>query len=134
MAGLSLATQRAAIAAALGTITTLRVHAYLEPNPPMPCAMVTPPDEGDLEATFDGSGVFAWSVLLLWASRDDWRRAQESLDGYLAPTGASSLLAALNANDTLAGRIGPVTYTEYGPGEYAGKPVFGCRINFAVLT
>ncbi len=128
----NMAAQRAALAAALGTITGLRVKAYLAPNVDGLTAMVGAPTAGDLEEAFGGEGSHDWEIWLLYAGLE-WERAQAAIDPYLAPSGASSIVAALNASADLDGSIGPIRYREYGPVEWAGKNYFGVKILVNVL-
>lgn len=130
----SLATTRAALATALGTITGLRVSAYLAPSVQGLTAMVGAPTSGDLEESFGdpSQGSHDWEIWLLYPGAE-WVKAQTAIDPYLTQSGASSISAALNANATLAGKLGPIRYRDYGPVEWAGAAYFGVSILVTVL-
>lgn len=97
------------IRAALATITTLRAYAE-EPDEvqvgqgkavAFPLLREIAYDEA-----FDGGAVYTWDVVVLAAPESAGRvRGQRAVDPYVAPTGASSVVAALYADSTLGGVV-----------------------------
>lgn len=93
---------RSGLATRLGTISGLRTSATVPESPDPPVAIVIP---GSI--TFDttfvrGMDEYEFTVLLL-VGRVDSRTAQNSMDGYCNPSGATSIKAAIEGDKTLGG-------------------------------
>lgn len=96
---------RDGLATRLAAISGLRVYDTVPDSVAVPAAVVTiaPGDFLDYDVTLsDGADNLHFSVLLL-VSKASERAGQDQLDGYLAPTGASSVKAALEGDNTLGG-------------------------------
>lgn len=95
---------RAGLAAALGTITGLRVNTNATDDPVPPCAILSMNT-----LTFDstlarGADEMEWTVTLIVGRADD-RAAMQRLETWMAGTGSSSVKAAIEADTTLGGRV-----------------------------
>lgn len=100
----SFAEVREGLAASLGAISNLQASAYMLANPTLPAAEVLP-GEIDYDKTFRrGMDGLEFTVRLMVGAASDIG-AQKKLDAFLAPSGASSVKAALEADPTLGGDI-----------------------------
>jgi hypothetical protein len=94
---------REGIAARLGTIEGLQVY----PRPPgtivVPAAVVRRRII-NYDATFDGVDDTVWSVTV-FVSFANTDVSVEQLDSFCAPSGASSVVAAIHADPTLGGVV-----------------------------
>lgn len=98
----SVSSIRTGLATRLGTITGLRTAATMPDNPNPPVAIVVP-DSINFDDTFHrGMDTLNFRVLLI-VGRADERTAQNSIDGYCATSGASSVKAAIEGDKTLGG-------------------------------
>lgn len=119
---------RAALAARLATIPDLNAHDFVPSTLNPPAAVVFGP-EIDYDSTMArGSDDYRFHVILLVASASD-RSAQELLDSYLAPSGTTSVKAAVDGD--LGGvvdfaRVKEVR--EYGPQEVNSMSYFGAAV------
>lgn len=118
---------RDGLADRLRTIPPLTVHTNVPDNITPPAAVITPGFEGEPTIRFDstmarGADDFLFTVTLLIQYADD-RAAQEELDAYLAGSGAQSVKALIEGDESLGGvahfahvtevrNYGPVTYGE----------------------
>lgn len=94
---------RTGLATRLATITGLRTAATMPDNPNPPVAIVVP-DSINFDDTFHrGMDTLNFRVLLI-VGRADERTAQNSIDGYCATSGASSVKAAIEGDKTLGGK------------------------------
>jgi hypothetical protein len=125
-----LTTVRAALAAAVNSISGLVVHATIPSSLNVPAAVIAPATGQFL--TFDttmsrGSDDLAFRVLVLVGVQDD-AGAQGKLDAYLAGSGASSIKAAVEADPDLGGTVHYVTVegaSDYGLHDFGGTSYFG---------
>jgi hypothetical protein len=102
---MDIAAIRAALAAAVGTISGIQTFAYV-PDQVVAPAFAAGEVELDYNRTFKGGGAGLTELLCkgrLYASRVDPAAGQVSLDSYLAPSGAASIKAAIEADLTLGG-------------------------------
>lgn len=86
----------------LETITALRVFAPNElPDtiPELPCAIIMPPTI-DYDVTFTDSNDYMFRIILLF-SKQDSPSALNRLADYTEPTGTYSIVAAIDADNTL---------------------------------
>ena len=86
----------------LATITALRVFAPNElPDtiPELPCAIIMPPTI-DYDVTFTDSNDYMFRIILLF-SRQDSPSALNRRADYTEPTGTYSIVAAIDADNTL---------------------------------
>lgn len=135
---------RQGIATRLATISGLRVHAFVVGDVAPPAAVVIPGDPGRKNAmaiAYDatmgrGSDDFLFTVLLLVANKVE-RASQEALDTYLAGSGASSIKAAIEGEDSLGGvahftRV--VGVRDYGVVSYGGQSYVGAEFMVEVTA
>lgn len=93
---------RAGIADALGKIRGLRTAATIPEDPKPPIAVVTAPTITYDTAFGRGMDTYSFPVMVIVGRVSD-RVAQQTLDAFCAPTGSSSIKAAIHANPTLSG-------------------------------
>ena len=93
---------RTALADAIGSIKGLRVSATVPDNPNPPVAIVVPVSVSYDTAFGRGLDTYQFSVMVI-VGRMSERTAQNSLDAYINPTGASSLKTAVESDVTLGG-------------------------------
>jgi len=128
---------RAGLATAATNVSGLRGMAFLADS-------IEPPVwvSGEVEISYDrtfrgGSAglVEATFTGRLYVSRADDRAGQALLDGYLTPSGSSSIKAALETDVTLGG-VCKTLWVErvhgYGLWEVAGTPYMGCQFDVKV--
>lgn len=96
---------RRAVADALADLPNIMQSSpYLLGNPTLPAVMIVPsPIEYD-QAFQRGSDDYLLTVQVVVADSID-AEAQDLLDTYIEPTGAASLKAKLEEDDTLGGRV-----------------------------
>lgn len=97
---------REALKTALATIDGLRPYDTIPPSNVDPAAIVAPAAGTFL--TYDAAmagelDAYRFTIQVLTAG--DWRPAQNLLDGYMAPAGATSVKAAVQADGTLGGLV-----------------------------
>ena len=93
---------RTGLATRLATITGLRTSATMPDLPNPPVAIVIP-DNISFDDTFQrGMDTLTFRIFLV-VGRADERTAQNSLDGFCATSGASSIKAAVEGDRTLGG-------------------------------
>lgn len=129
---------RAGLADRLRTIAGLRVYdQWPSEAPQRPCAIVAPGrDEGfgdvaEHDLTLGGGDSKYYLQVLLLMEAGDLRSAQRALDPYLAPSGTSSVRAAIYADDRLAGQADFCEVRgarDYGGVDVAGGTGFGATI------
>ena len=108
---------RQGLAANLATITGLRTSAFVPDNPTPPIAVIVP-NRLDFDSSFGrGMDQYTFKVVVI-AARASERSAQNTLDAYCNPTGATSIKTAAETDKTLGGaamdcRV--TDLTDYGP-------------------
>jgi hypothetical protein len=111
---------RTGLATNLATISGLRTAATMPDNPNPPIAIVMP--QGISFDTSFGRGLDTYEfVVLVIVGRVDERTAQNLLDGYCNPTGATSIKTALESDRTLGGQAQDLRVTEMR--NYSSVPV-----------
>lgn len=128
----------------LATISGLRAHAFVVGDVVPPAAIVIPGDPGRKNAMAiaynatmgRGSDDFLFTILLLVANKVE-RTSQEALDAYLAGSGAQSIYAAIDGEDTLGGvahftRV--VGVRDYGLVSYGGQQYVGAEFMVEVTA
>lgn len=114
----SFAEIREGIAANLDTIPGLQASAYVLGNATPPAAEVEPGWGSESAISYDkafqrGLDGYAFTVRVLVGNAHDIG-AQKRLDKMIAPSGSSSVKAAVEANPTLSGAIDDLRVTECG--------------------
>lgn len=132
----TVAQERAAIAAALSTITGLNVDGYWPDAINCPAALVKPQAMGAHEA-IGGTGhrVRAYEVMVLAAPTQNGAKLGETiLDPYLDDSGSKSIGAALDADVTLGGLVASVEWQwqDYGSFSIGGPEYIGARFTVTV--
>lgn len=130
---------RTAMATALDGISGLRAKAYEPDSIAPPLAVV-----GDVAINYDetfGSAADRCHRLAItvrvYVPRANDKAGQDRLDGYVSPTGASSIKAALEADKTLGGVIDDLhvpSMSGYGFYEVAGTVYMGAEFTVNVLA
>lgn len=128
---------RDALKTRLATITGLRAFDVIPDNFAPPAAIVAPP----MRIQYGSSLGNAWStatftVRILVAKAND-RNAQDKLDAYLDASGASSVIAAIEADRTLGGAANiarVLTCQGVGVYDYAGVPLLGAEFTIEVIA
>ena len=93
---------RAGIATNLATIPGLRTSATIPDDPKPPIAIVSPESISFDTSMGRGLDTYQFTVLCI-VGRVSERTAQNKLDTYCNPTGASSVKTAIEQNRTLSG-------------------------------
>lgn len=107
----TLSAMRSGIATNLAAITGLRTAATMpdQPNPPIAIVM---PQSVSYDTAF-GRGLDTYEfVVLVIVGRVDERTAQNLLDGYCNPTGATSIKTAIESDRTLGGEVNDLRVTD----------------------
>ncbi len=95
---------RAGIATNLGTISGLRTGATIPDNVNPPYAIIAPSSVDYHRAFNNALSTYTFSITLV-VGRVSERTAQNNLDAYCAPTGASSIRGAVESDKTLGGIV-----------------------------
>ena len=99
----SLTSIRSGLGTRLETISSLLVYDYVPDSIEPPCAIVGTLSSLEYDNTFSrGSDTYTIQIQL-YVSRVDAQDSQETLDGYLASSGASSVKAKVESDVTLGG-------------------------------
>lgn len=126
---------RNGIKTALAAIAGLSAYAVEPAKPHYPAAW-TFPMRVDYHASFDGDMVYTMAVNVGVAAAEIGH-AQTNLDPYLAPSGAKSIVAALEAAPTLGGVADSVRVlgmTGYGVREIGGASAVVATFEIEVLA
>lgn len=127
---MNLSTIRAGIATQLKTISGLRVYTEWPDTISWPCALIKPATILPHQ-TFDGGiDVHIEVLLLAYPIQNSLPIAQKALDAYLADSGSSSVMAAIEATGVYT-VLPPIS--DYGPIEIeGGDTAMGCRFDVLV--
>jgi hypothetical protein len=133
---MSLAGIRDAIKTALETISSLRVYDTApESIGELPAAYILPVS-GSYDFDAGGHMTHRFEIVLLVRQGGSLAEAQDSLDAYLAESGASSVKAAVDAASlgTHGDIIRVEGYRDYGGLEYGGMLYLGAKWDVSVIT
>lgn len=90
------------------------VKAYRQASPRLPSIQVTGYDIDAAQPTTFQSGGFTFGVLVqAFSGRANDQGAQERLDGWLYPTGADSVWAAIESDKSLGGKVDDLMVTSH---------------------
>lgn len=122
----------------LATIAALGSRAYAtEPeNPIFPCAYPRVVD-WTYDDTFDCTTVWHFDVWVLVGIEPGFNRAQTWLNPYLAPVGANSVKAAIDADPTLGHTVSSARVTgggAYGRVDLSGVIALGASVRLEVFS
>lgn len=135
----ALATIRDGLKTRLETITGVRPYDTVPDKPEVPCAIVVPAPDGvvDYHTTMN-DGLVTWRFdIIVLVSRTSDRGGQDKLDGYINPSGSTSIKAAIEADRTLAAAVYDAHVTgvsEYGSFEFNAIEYFGARFAVTVFS
>lgn len=132
-----IATIREALATAVATIPGLQAEAYVRDIANVPVAMVGGPDPVEYDKTFGRGHDDMTFPIMIFSSRVSDEEAQETLDAYIDPYGASSLKAAIESDSTLGGVVEDLRVTgtqEYGPQDINGVTYLGAVLLVSVMS
>jgi hypothetical protein len=105
MAGATLAEIRAGLEVRLATIAGVQTSAYMLDSPMPPTLQVMGPDEVSYDLAM-ARGLDLWRLIVQgFVGSPMDQGAQVNLDEWLAPAGAKSVKAAIEADGTLGGKI-----------------------------
>lgn len=133
---MSLAGIRDAIKTGLETISGLKVYDTAPENIGQVPAAYVLPVRGRYDLNLGGDMEHLFEIVLLVQRGGSLAEAQDSLDDYLAESGASSIKAAVEAAtlSTHGELIQAEGYRNYGGLEYAGQVYLGCKFDVKVIT
>jgi hypothetical protein len=98
---MNIADIRTGLETTIGTIAGLRVYGTVPDAPSVPCAVVYP-DQIQYGRTLDGTANIRMVVQVMVAAVNS-QGGQDSLDGYLADSGSTSIFTTIENNPTLGG-------------------------------
>ena len=133
---MSLSGIRDAIKTALETISGLNAYDTVPDVIDPPCAWVLP-KAGDYHKTFSSVTLdHHFEVTVLLSRAGHIALGQDAADVYLDPSGASSLIAAIEAAtlSTHASDIVVTGYKDYGGFEFGGQTYIGFKLDVEVLV
>lgn len=138
MAAPTIAELRAGLATNLGTIADVQVSAYMLSSPTPPAAHVFPEEVTYDKAMQRGLDLYTFTVQMFVGLVSDIG-AQKKLDTFLAPTGATSVKAAIEADRTLGGKCDDLrvtTATGYKVYQLAGQTgaVLGAEWSVTIMA
>ena len=128
---------RSGIKTRLETISNLTVYDYVPDFIDPPTAIIAPFNTLNFDSTMQrGSDTYEVPVIL-YVSKVDAETGQDSLDSYLAASGANSIKAAIEGDTTLGGAamsVRVVNATDYGEYEVTqGTSFLGVTFNVEVI-
>lgn len=127
---------RAALQAAVATITGLQAEKYVRDVASVPVAMVGGP-ETQYDKTFGRGHDDHTFPIMVFASRASDVDGQAQLDSYLDPFGDLSIKAAIEADSTLGGVVDDLRVVEtrdYGPHDINGVTYLGAVLVVHVMA
>jgi hypothetical protein len=133
----SMTALRQGIATRLATIDELNVYAFIPDTIVTPAAIVAPGDETFIQwdtSMSGGSDDYTFRVTLLLPKGSD-EDGQAKLDAYLEESGASSVKAAIEGDETLGGIADWLHVTEarnYGRVQWNLVDYYGCELLITV--
>ena len=107
----SLSSIRSGIATNLGNISSLTVFGFVPDSIEPPTAVVGVVDNIEYDTSMSRGADTYTIPVFLYVSRVDAQDSQETLDGYLASAGASSVKAQIESDTTLNGEAQSVRVT-----------------------
>ncbi len=129
---MSISAVRTTLKNALATISGLNVYSEFPAVLNLPAAVVTPRPNNpiDYDLTAGGTKYVYHFVIDLMVIKNSIEEAQQNIDTYLEPTGATSIKAVVEAATlgTDAGTLRVYGVTEWGASEYSGIGYLGCRL------
>ena len=129
---------RDGLKANLETISGLTAYEYVPDWIEPPIALVAPINSLNYDSTM-ARGADTYEIpVIVYISRVDAQLSQDTVDGYLASTGATSVKAAIESDPTLGGAamsVRVVSATDYGEYEVTqGTSFLGVTFNVEVIA
>jgi hypothetical protein len=129
---------RDGLKANLETISGLTAYEYVPDWIEPPIALVAPINSLNYDSTM-ARGADTYEIpVIVYISRVDAQLSQDTVDGYLASTGATSVKAAIESDPTLGGAamsVRVVSATDYGEYEVTqGTSFLGVTFNIEVIA
>lgn len=128
---------RRALGATLAGIDGLEAHSFHVGSitPPAAVVMPVPGDFYRYNTAFDPTHDLQL-VIGLFVQAGDEESASAQVDAFVSPESASSIWAAVEADQDLGGVVTSAQVTvaqNYGQYEYGGAPYYGCQFLVSVL-
>ena len=122
----------------LETISGLTAYEYVPDFIEPPIALVAPINSLNYDSTM-ARGADTYEIpVIVYISRVDAQLSQDTVDGYLASSGATSVKAAIESDPTLGGAamsVRVVSATDYGEYEVTqGTSFLGVTFNVEVIA
>ena len=122
----------------LETISGLTAYEYVPDWIEPPIALVAPINSLNYDSTM-ARGADTYDIpVIVYISRVDAQLSQDTVDGYLASTGATSVKAAIESDPTLGGAamsVRVISATDYGEYEVTqGTSFLGVTFNVEVIA
>lgn len=122
----------------LETISGLTAYEYVPDWIEPPIALVAPINSLNYDSTM-ARGADTYEIpVIVYISRVDAQLSQDTVDGYLASSGATSVKAAIESDPTLGGAamsVRVVSATDYGEYEVTqGTSFLGVTFNIEVIA
>lgn len=134
----SIASVRDALKTNLATVTGLQCYDTVPDKPEPPCAIVQPDPDGFLFRETMGKGVVRFSfVITVLVQKSVDTASQDTLDGYLNPSGTGSVWAAIENDITLGGAASNAAVQfvrQYGEFVFNDLSYLGAEIVVGVLA
>ena len=129
---------RAGLKTNLETISGLTVYDYVPDFLEPPIAIIAPLNTLNYDSTM-ARGADTYEVpVILYISRIDAETSQDTVDSYLASSGATSVKAAIESNPTLGGAamsVRVISASDYGEYEVTqGTSFLGVTFNVEVIA
>jgi hypothetical protein len=124
----------------LATIAALRETYRTVPDSigDVPAAFVGGPETGEYDIDTNGNTRATYPVIVLVSRSPGDVNAQDTLDAFMASTGASSITAAIAAGSTLGGAADWAVVKGWegygGAWDFAGVTYLGVRFNIEVMA
>ena len=133
----SLSSIRSGIATNLGNISSLTVFGFVPDSIEPPTAVVGVVDNIEYDTSM-ARGADTYSIpVFLYVSRVDAQDAQDTLDGFLASSGSSSVKTQIESDETLGGVANSARVVEadnYGVYSINNIDYLGCEFTVEVIA
>lgn len=129
---------RVALASAVDAMAGITATALAPASPRPPCALILPGSPAiEYEQNFTDTDAWYSFTIRVLVGTENQQGAQTLLDSFLAPSGASSVRAALTADPTLGGKAMALRVTQasnYGSFIYGESSYLGAELSVRVYA
>jgi hypothetical protein len=135
-AGLKTRLETVALTAELSNTRQLKVYDLVPETVITPCAIIIPKSSEWNQTYQRGTDAYTFEIQLL-AAKADSATGQELLDRFLEAGGVSSILDAIDADDTLGGLVHYTNFSgwdDYGKYDYPPVSYWGVVLKVEVLA